>query len=227
MKLVILLFFISDIISITKKNFFTTSSCRIERNRVISLFCNRPKFFSEDETNKPILKNINLSRSSQNSDDGYRVNKSLSTMSRRSADNAIDEGRVTINDKICKCGDRLYKGDILKLDGKIQNWSHLANAKKKLPLAQNRDRRDFIYLKYWKPLGVTCTSDMSDKTNIVSAGKFDLFPQRLFTVGRLDKDSTGLILITSDGRLNNALLNPLMKKEKVCNFLHIYYVRGC
>jgi len=46
------------------------------------------------------------------------------------------------------------------------------------------------------------------------AGRFELFPQRLFTVGRLDKDSTGLILLTSDGRVNNALLDPRTKKKK-------------
>jgi pseudouridine synthase len=68
-------------------------------------------------------------------------------------------------------------------------------------------------------VGVTCTSDPSDKTNIIKAGGFDLFPQRLFTVGRLDKDSTGLILLTSDGRVNNALLSPSVRKEKVCLYV--------
>jgi 16S rRNA U516 pseudouridylate synthase RsuA-like enzyme len=72
-----------------------------------------------------------------------------------------------------------------------------------------------VYLKYWKGRGVTCTSDTSDKSNIITAGRFDLFPQRLFTVGRLDKDSTGIILLTSDGRVNNAMLSPAVKKEKV------------
>ena len=46
------------------------------------------------------------------------------------------------------------------------------------------------------------------KNNIIKAGGFDLFPQRLFTVGRLDKDSTGLIILTSDGRVNNAVGEP-------------------
>ena len=73
----------------------------------------------------------------------------------------------------------------------------------------------FVYLKYWKPRGVTSTSDPSDPTNIIKAGAFNMFPQRLFTVGRLDKDSTGLILLTSDGRVNNAMLRPSLKKEKV------------
>ena len=59
------------------------------------------------------------------------------------------------------------------------------------------EERKFIYVKYWKPVGVTCTSDPSDPSNVIAAGGFQLFPQRLFTVGRLDKDSTGLLLLTS------------------------------
>ena len=70
-------------------------------------------------------------------------------------------------------------------------------------------------MKYWKPEGVTCTSDPGDPSNIISMGKFHLIPQRLFTVGRLDKDSTGLILLTSDGRVNEAMLNRRCKKEKI------------
>jgi 23S rRNA pseudouridine2604 synthase len=54
-----------------------------------------------------------------------------------------------------------------------------------------------MYLKYWKPEGVTCTSDLSDRNNIISFGKFNTLSQRVFTVGRLDKESTGLILLTS------------------------------
>lgn len=96
----------------------------------------------------------------------------------------------------------------------MQHWEGVAEAKKVAPSLTLEDR-SFIYLKYWKPRGVTCTSDMSDKTNIIKAGQFDLFPQRVFTIGRLDKDSTGLILLTSDGRVNQALLSPSTKKEKV------------
>ena len=96
----------------------------------------------------------------------------------------------------------------------MQHWEEAAEAKKEAPSAA-LENRSFIYVKYWKPVGVTCTSDPSDKTNIIKAGQFDLFPQRLFTVGRLDKDSTGLILLTSDGRVNQAMLSPATKREKV------------
>lgn len=80
--------------------------------------------------------------------------------------------------------------------------------------AKRLENRKLVYLKYWKPRGVTSTSDRNIPSNIIAAGRFELFPQRLFTVGRLDKDSTGLILLTSDGRLNNALLDPRSKKPK-------------
>ena len=96
----------------------------------------------------------------------------------------------------------------------MQHWEGTADAKKVAPSVALEDR-SFIYLKYWKSRGVTCTSDLTDKTNIIKAGQFDLFPQRVFTVGRLDKDSTGLILLTSDGRVNQALLSPSTKREKV------------
>lgn len=147
-------------------------------------------------------------------DGGTRVNKCLQGLSRRAADAAVEEGRVYVNGKIATSGLRVSRGDVVRLDGQFQHWEVVAAAKKN-KLSTVLEERSFVYLKYWKPAGVTCTSDPSDKTNIISAGKFDLFPQRLFTVGRLDKDSTGLILLTSDGRLNNALLSPHANKEKV------------
>ena len=147
------------------------------------------------------------------SNEGVRINKCLSSLSRRGADNAIIEGRVTVNGKPAHSGQRVFNGDKVMLDGKIQRWEHVAKAKQIEP-STSLEKRQFVYIKYWKPRGVTSTSDTKDASNIISAGGFDLFPQRLFTVGRLDKDSTGLILLTSDGRVNNALLSPATKKEK-------------
>ena len=71
-----------------------------------------------------------------------------------------------------------------------------------------------IYLKYWKPVGVTCTTNLADSSNIIHAGKFHLFPQRVFPVGRLDKDSSGLIILTSDGSIVNYLLDPKKRRAK-------------
>ena len=90
---------------------------------------------------------------------------------------------------------------------KLQNWQSWSEAKEISP-ASKIEERHFVYLKYWKPKGVVCTADKAVKNNIIKAGGFDLFPQRLFTVGRLDKDSTGLIILTSDGRVNNAVGEP-------------------
>ena len=145
---------------------------------------------------------------------GVRLNKCLSQLSRRGADEAIAEGRVTVNDvQVTSAGLRVQRGDVVKLDGKKQHWMGKATAQKYIP-AKSRDDRKLVYVKYYKPRGVTSTSDPNDVSNIITAGRFELFPQRLFTVGRLDKDSTGLILLTSDGRVNNALLSPGSKKQK-------------
>ena len=85
--------------------------------------------------------------------DGVRVNKCLNTLSRRGADDAIAEGRVTINNKLAKAGDRVVKGDVVKLDNIKQHWEGVQRAKSKSPSMTNMESRDFIYLKYWKPKG--------------------------------------------------------------------------
>jgi 23S rRNA-/tRNA-specific pseudouridylate synthase len=139
--------------------------------------------------------------------EGIRINKCLIGLSRRAADEAISNGRVTINGNIVTtAGCRVVKGNIVRLDGQVQQWQEWSDAKQEQP-AREAESRKFVYVKYWKPPGVTCTSDRADKTNIIQQGGFHLFPQRLFTVGRLDKDSSGLILLTSDGRVNNAVIS--------------------
>jgi 23S rRNA pseudouridine2604 synthase len=57
-------------------------------------------------------------------------------------------------------------------------------------------RNSFLYLKYWKPIGVTCTTSAQDPSNLIDRGGFRTFPQRLFPVGRLDKDSSGQFSLT-------------------------------
>lgn len=143
---------------------------------------------------------------------GVRINKCLPWMSRRAADECISEGRVTINGRVANIGSRVYEGDVVKFDGQVQGWSAYQNAKE---AENNLLSSELLYLKYWKPVGVTCTADKNDKTNIISSGKFDQLPQRIFTVGRLDKDSSGLILLTSDGRVNVAMLDHSNEVEKV------------
>ncbi len=149
--------------------------------------------------------------------EGIRLNKCIASLSRRAADEAIAQGRVTVNNEVAFPGTKVRYGDIIKLDSQIQyNWEERILHAQYMPSA-SFDEQKFLYLKYWKPIGVTCTNDLNDKDNIIQSGKFSLYPQRIFTVGRLDKDSSGLILLTSDGRVNNALLSSKMIKEKVCS----------
>jgi hypothetical protein len=81
--------------------------------------------------------------------DGVRLNKCLIGLSRRGADDAIAEGRVTINNVIATNGMKVMKRDSVRLDGKMQFWEGAAEAKKKAPSLILEDR-SFIYLKYWK-----------------------------------------------------------------------------
>lgn len=139
---------------------------------------------------------------------GTRLNKLLN-LSRRAADVAIKERRVTVDGVVADGRVPVQLGSEVRLDGVLQRWQKQEEAKT-IP----RTSTEFVYLKYWKPLGVTCTSNTKDATNIISKGGFDKLPHHVFSVGRLDKYSTGLILVTNDGRVSEALLKPAHNKEK-------------
>jgi 23S rRNA pseudouridine2604 synthase len=114
--------------------------------------------------------------------------------SRREADRYIEECRVTINDKDAQKGNRVSEGDIVKIDGE--------SIKKK---------KTAVYLLLNKPKGVTCTTDLKDKTNIVD---FVNYKTRIFPIGRLDKLSEGLIFLTNDGDIVNKILRAGNGHEK-------------
>lgn len=114
--------------------------------------------------------------------------------SRREADNFIEQCRVTINDRDAHKGNRVKEGDIVKIDGEPLK-------KKKLP----------IYLMLNKPKGITCTTDLKDKTNIID---FINIKTRIFPIGRLDKRSEGLIFLTNDGDIVNKILRVGNQHEK-------------
>ncbi len=120
-----------------------------------------------------------------------RINKFLSESgycSRRAADKLLEEGRITVNGVKPELGTKVSAEDEIKVDGK--------------PLFANTD--EHVYIALNKPVGIVCTTDTRrEKNNIVD---FVNHPKRIFPIGRLDKPSEGLILLTSDGDIVNKIL---------------------
>lgn len=114
--------------------------------------------------------------------------------SRREADHLIESGRVLVNERLAKLGDQVEANDVVKVDGQTIS-------------TQN----DTVTLAYYKPIGITCTTDLKDPSNILDAIGY---PQRIFPIGRLDKDSEGLILLTNEGQLVNQILRAENGHEK-------------
>eukprot|EP00980_Cylindrotheca_fusiformis_P009522 scaffold2082_cov85-Cylindrotheca_fusiformis.AAC.2 len=145
-----------------------------------------------------------------------RLNKVFKqTHSRRQADELISSGRVTVNDEpVHSAGQRVVPfQDVVRLDGEVVGGWEAMNH-----VGVDKSNKDsvFEYIKYWKPLGVTCTTDRRIQDNLIDALHDDgCFPKsRVFPVGRLDKETSGLILVTSDGRLPNAALRGRFKQPK-------------
>ena len=131
-------------------------------------------------------------------DQGVRVNKFLSEAgfcSRREADKLIEQGRVTINDVIPEMGTKVLPTDEVRVNGKLINERNVAK----------------IYLAFNKPVGIECTTNQSVRNNIVD---YINYPERIFPVGRLDKDSEGLIIMTNDGDIVNKILRQKNNHEK-------------
>ncbi len=129
-----------------------------------------------------------------------RLNKYLSesgACSRREADEFITEGRVTINGVPAGLGTQVNEGDEVKLDGDVVG----AARKKSRP----------VYIALNKPVGITCTTERAVAGNIVDFVDHD---ERVFPIGRLDKDSEGLILLTNDGDIVNEVLRAEHNHEK-------------
>ena len=116
--------------------------------------------------------------------------------SRREADKYIEQGRVTINGKEASLGNRVGDGDVVAVDGE--------RIKRKKQSAA-------VYLALNKPKGVTCTTDLKDKTNIID---YINYKSRIFPIGRLDKRSEGLIFLTNDGDIVNKILRAGNQHEK-------------
>jgi len=144
-----------------------------------------------------------------------RLNKVFkATHSRRQADNLIQEGRVSVNDEISYGCMVVPFQDVVALDGQIvTGWEDMNAIRQKDDVDSHLE-----YVKYWKPRGVTCTTDLNIKGNIVDEiTQVDGYrpKHRIYPVGRLDKDTSGLILLTSDGRVPNASLRSQNRQSKV------------
>ena len=126
-----------------------------------------------------------------------RINRYLShfgVCSRREADRLIDSGRVMLNDRKAVLGDTVCDGDRVIVDGK--------------PVS---DERNEVILAYNKPKGVICTTSEKEHPNLDDVIDY---PERVFPIGRLDKDSTGLILLKNDGKLADELMRSRNNHEK-------------
>ena len=132
-----------------------------------------------------------------NSGESVRINKYISSTgfcSRRKADEYIASGVVTIDGIPAVTGSQVLPGQVVRVNDKVV-----------LP------KDDHIYLAFHKPLGITCTTDKRDKDNIID---YIHYPERIFPIGRLDKNSTGLILLTNDGDIVNRLLRAEGRHDK-------------
>lgn len=126
-----------------------------------------------------------------------RLNKYLSDAgfcSRRQADRLVEEGRVQVDGRVAALGEQVTEGQMVCVDGK-----------------EIRPYREKIVLAFHKPKGIVCTTEKREKNNIID---YIRYPQRIYPVGRLDKDSEGLILLTNDGELMNEILRARNYHEK-------------
>ncbi len=129
--------------------------------------------------------------------DSVRINKAISDSgycSRREADTLIEKGRVTINGEKSTLGDRVMPNDEVRVDGKL--------------ITENEN---LVYIVLNKPVGITCTTDTRFDDNVVG---FVNHPERIFPIGRLDKPSEGLLLMTNEGDIVNKILRAGNKHEK-------------
>mgnify|MGYP005748219523 FL=1 len=134
-----------------------------------------------------------------NEDQSIRINKYLSEVgfcSRRAADTLLEQGRITINGKVPELGTKVYPKDEVRVDGGLVG----------------KPKKDHVYIAFNKPVGIVSTTDVKgEKDNIID---YIGHPERIFPIGRLDKDSQGLILLTSEGDIVNKILRSKNNHEK-------------
>ena len=153
------------------------------------IFTTNYEYLYQSKFNKQRLENNHLTR----------INKFLSEAgycSRREADKLIEKGRVFINGKVPEMGTKISISDVVEVDGKIIS----------------KEKEKPVYLAFNKPIGIVCTTDTRvEKDNIID---YINYPTRIFPIGRLDKPSDGLILLTNDGEIVNKILRARNNHEK-------------
>ena len=126
-----------------------------------------------------------------------RLNNYISSTglcSRREADKLIEQGKVTVNGKKAQVGQTVEEGAMVKVNNKLI-----------------KPKNNNVYIALNKPVGITCTTERHVKGNIID---YVNYPERIFPIGRLDKPSEGLILLTNDGSIVNKILRAENKHEK-------------
>lgn len=135
-----------------------------------------------------------MEKSNKNSTNLNKFISSTGICSRREAEKFILDGKVTINGKPTQLGNRVFDGDIVKVNGQLL-----------------KTKPKTFYIAYNKPIGIVSTTDSKERDNIVNAIGH---PERLFPIGRLDKPSQGLIFLTNDGDIVNKILRAGNNHEK-------------
>lgn len=126
-----------------------------------------------------------------------RINKYISETgfcSRRATNRLIEEKRITVNGAVCEPGTMISPEDVVLIDGHV------------IP-----EKAEAVYIALHKPVGITCTAARTVDGNIID---FINYPSRIFPIGRLDKDSEGLILMTNDGEIVNKMMRSEFGHEK-------------
>lgn len=128
---------------------------------------------------------------------GVRINKFLSeagVCSRREADRQVTEGNVTIDGIVAEMGAKVFPGQEVCFNGKVVS-----------------KEEEMILIAFHKPVGVVCTAEKREKNNVID---FINYPKRIYPIGRLDKDSEGLLLLTNNGDIVNKMMRSRNMHEK-------------